>query len=287
MGSRISVVINTLNEEKNLAFALRSVQPWVDEIVVVDMHSEDQTVQIARDFSARVFFHDRVGFADPARAFALEQASGDWILVLDADELVPVPLSRTLLDLASSGKFDAVRVPFLHYILGAPLMHTSWGPRQGTLLRFFKKHHVQATSTIHDYLHLLPGSRVKELKFEPGLAIVHFNYLDSHHFIEKLNRYTSIEAEQTIQRGQRITPIGALLKAAKEFASRYIKGKGFLDGWRGFYLSFFMAFYRIAISAKTQELTVFGDRRQVESRYRREAEKILEAYGKSHVATSS
>ena len=85
----ISAVLNTLDEERRIAFALRSVRPWVDEIVVVDMASSDRTVEIARSFGAHVASHARTGFVEPARAFACAQAAGDWILVLDADELVP------------------------------------------------------------------------------------------------------------------------------------------------------------------------------------------------------
>jgi glycosyltransferase involved in cell wall biosynthesis len=286
MPPRISVVLNTLNEEKNLPFALRSVEPWVDEIIVVDMHSDDRTVDIASGFGAKIFFHERLGFADPARAFAINQASGDWILVLDADEVVPFPLSRALVSIARSGSADAVRIPFLHYMLGAPLMHTNCGPRQGTLLRFFKKQHVRATSTIHNFFHPVPGSRVLELRFAPGLAVVHFTYLDSQQFMEKLDRYTSTEAQQAFARGERITPVGALVNAAKEFGGRYIKGRGCQDGWRGFYISLFYTFYRIVAAAKLQELTAVGHREQIESSYRQEAEEILKGYGELQSAHS-
>jgi len=279
MAPKISVVINTLNEEKNLPNALRSLQPWIDEIIIVDMHSEDRTVEIAREFGAKVFFHERLDFADPARAFALEQASGDWVLVLDADEVIPFPLSRALMSIASTGKGDVVLVHLLNYWFGDPLMHTNTGPFQTRQLRFFRRHHVRATSTIHNYLHLIPGSRVLEIKYEPGLAIVHFAYFDSRDFIEKLNRYTNIEARQAFEKGERITPAGALLRAAKEFAARYIKGQGFQDGWRGFYISLFYTFYRIVAAAKLHELTAFGSREQVEARYQQEAEEILKAYG--------
>jgi glycosyltransferase involved in cell wall biosynthesis len=279
MKPRISAVLNTLNEEKSLPFALRSVQPWADEIVVVDMYSDDRTVDIAREFGAKVFFHERAGFADPARAFALKQASGDWILVLDADEMIPFPLSKALVGIARSGSADVVGIPMLPYLLGAPLMHTNCGPRQGTLLRFFKKGHVKATGTIHNYLHLVPGSRVLKLDYEPGVAIVHFAYLDSQDFMEKLDRYTSIEAKQALERGERITPLGALLRAAKEFGGRYIKGRGFQDGWRGFYVTLFYTFYEIVAAAKLQELNALGNREGVELRYRQEAEGILKAYG--------
>jgi (heptosyl)LPS beta-1,4-glucosyltransferase len=286
MKPRISVVINTLNEEKNLPFALRSVQPWVDEIVVVDMYSDDRTVDIAREFGAKVFFHERVGFFDSARAFALEQASGDWILVLDADEVVPLPLSKLLTSVAHADSADVVRIPWLNYLLGAPLMHTRWGPDQDTHPRFFKKRRVTTSFTVHNYLHLCPGCRVSTIRYEPGLAVVHFNYVDSQHFLEKLNRYTSIEAEQAFDRDERIPPVGALVKAAGEFAQRYFKGGGFRDGWRGFYLSLFMSFYRIVQAAKLMELTTLGNRERIESYYRQEAEEILKAYGEPPPATA-
>jgi hypothetical protein len=140
---------------------------------------------------------------------------------------------------------------------------------------------------VHNYLHVLPGSRALTLKFEPGLAIVHFNYLDSQQFIEKLNRYTTIEAEQAFERGERKTPIRALLGGVKEFGNRYIAARGFRDGWRGFYLSLFMSFYRLVAAAKLQELKVLGQRELIESRYRQEAEEILKAYEETRPSGAS
>jgi glycosyltransferase involved in cell wall biosynthesis len=279
MKPRISAVINTLNEEKSLPFALRSVQPWVDEIVVVDMYSDDRTVDIAREFGAKVFFHERMGFVEPARPFAVAKATGDWILLLDADELVPFPLSQRLLAIAQGDRADLVRIPWLNYLLGAPLMHTGWGPTQDPHMRFFKRGFLQASPQIHSPLLPRSGGRVLVIPYEPACAILHFNYLDSADFLERLNRYTSIEAQQAFERGERATPVGVLIKAAKGFGLHFIKRRGFRDGWRGFYLSLFMSFYRIVTAAKLQELTALGPRELIESRYRQEAEKILKAYG--------
>src|SRR5450759_4249900 len=106
----ISVVINTLNEEANIAYALRSVRTWVDEIVVVDMHSDDRTREVAETYGARVYLHDRVGYVEPARRFALAKATGDWILILDADELIPPRLARRLSDIAAAGQADVVSI---------------------------------------------------------------------------------------------------------------------------------------------------------------------------------
>ena len=93
--AKISAVINTLNEESNIAFCLETLK-WCDEIIVVDMQSEDRTVEIAANFTDKIYNFERVGYVEPARKFAVEQATGDWILLIDADELVPKQLADKL-----------------------------------------------------------------------------------------------------------------------------------------------------------------------------------------------
>jgi|SRR5579875_1462939 len=283
MGTRISAVINTLNEEKNLPYALRSVCTWVDEIIVVDMHSTDRTVDIARTFGAKVYLHKPENFVEPARAFAISLPTGDWIIMLDADEVVPEPLSRKLVEIAhNSTDVDAVKIPWLNYLLGAPLGHTGWGPQQDKHIRFFKRGSVSADSAIHSSLKPKPGARILDLPYQKDHAIVHFNYLNTAQFIEKLNRYTSIEAKQAIERGERASYVTAFKRATKEFLWRYFKARGCLDGWRGFYLSAFMSFYRITLAAKLQELHVNGPRDLVESNYRSVAENLVNQYRKTN-----
>src|SRR5215207_10331034 len=164
--ARISVVINTFNEEKNLPYSLRSVRPWADEIIVVDMHSEDSTVEIARKFGAKVFLHERVGYADPARAYAVANATAEWILMLDADEVVPAPLSCHLKRIADDDRADIVMIPWLNYLLGAPLLHSGWGPEQDKQFRFFKRGMVEFTPKVHHVSKIVPGARVLQLRSE-------------------------------------------------------------------------------------------------------------------------
>src|SRR5688500_8186807 len=85
MKAPISVIINTLNEEANIAACVESVR-WAEDVVVVDMHSEDRTAALAESLGCRVFLHERTGYVEPARNFAIAQARHDWVLVLDADE---------------------------------------------------------------------------------------------------------------------------------------------------------------------------------------------------------
>src|SRR5688572_27812596 len=92
----IAVVINTLNEESNIGNCIDSVLELADEIVVCDMHSEDRTLEIARQKGARVVLHPRTGFVEPARRFAISQARHEWVLVLDADERMTDMLAARL-----------------------------------------------------------------------------------------------------------------------------------------------------------------------------------------------
>jgi (heptosyl)LPS beta-1,4-glucosyltransferase len=286
MDSRISVVINTLNEERNLPYALRSVQSWADEIVVVDMFSTDRTVEIAKQFGAKVFLHKGPGFNYAPREYAISQASGPWIFVLDADELVPTSLSKTLRRILERNDVDVVLVPRLNYLLGIALQHTRWGPDQDLQVRFFKKGKISASSIAHRDFQPGNGAKVLRIKFDGSNGIVHFNYLDTSQFIERLNRYTSIEAGQAFARGERSTPLRAIVHATKEFLSRYIKARGYLDGWRGFYLSLFMCFYRLATAAKQKELEVLGTRERILDVYKKEAESILNEYTVCNESTS-
>jgi glycosyltransferase involved in cell wall biosynthesis len=275
MAARISVVINTLNEERRLPYALRSVQGWVDEIVVVDMQSDDRTVEIAEASGARVFAHERLGYADPARAFAIAKATGDWILILDADELVPPRLARRLSNIAAADEADVVDLPRFNYLLGEPLAWTGWGPAQDHHQRFFRRGWVESTGDIHNFLRIREGARVLRLAPDRGLALVHFAYTDVSDFIERLNRYTTIEAVGRTAGRHRVRRARAIAATILEFTNRFLRHKGYRDGWRGFYLAGLMAFYRFAVYAKEQESTSIGTREDVEHLYEAEAERWL------------
>ena len=233
---------------------------------------------MARHFGAEIHFHERVNYVEPARAFAVEKCRGDWVLILDADELVPAPLSRALLALASSGTADAARLPRQNYLFGEAIHHGGWGAEEDRQLRFFRRGAVELSPRIHAVIQASPGARVTDLPGGPGMALVHFSYLDVSDFLQRLDRYTSIEARDALERGE--TPGGAKVVAAalREFARRFFKRRGFRDGWRGAALAAFMSFYQIATMAKLRELESSGPREKVIERYHEIAEKVLSGY---------
>ncbi len=274
----VTVVIHTLNEERNLPQALRSVRSWADDILVCDMHSDDDTVAVARRFGARVCLHERLGFADPARAFAIAQARHDWILVLDADELIPLPLARILAQVVAEDRSDICWIPRLNYLLGEPINGMGWGADADAQMRLFRRDAVVVTADIHRFFHAASGARERRLNFREHGAIVHFNYIDITQFVDKLNRYTSIEASQADRLGKPAWLPLAIAIALREAMRRYVFGGGYKFGWRGVYLTILMVGYRLAVQAKLRELRAGNTRASVNAHYRIEAEAYLKAW---------
>lgn len=278
MKSGISVVINTLNEERNLPNAIGSVAVWAEDIVVVDMYSNDRTCDIAREFGARVFMHERIRDFDQARQFAIDNALCEWILILDADEMVVPALSFRLIQCAKSNEADIVVIPRLNYDLGMPLMHSGSGPDQDKQMRFFRKGKLEISSKIHAFLHPKPGARLKSLRFEDGAYLAHFGFLDTTQFLEKMVRYTGIEAEQAFEQGKRSSSSVMLWKAVKAFISRFLVYGGYRDGWRGLNMSLYLGAYRIMTYAKLRQLQEVGDHGHVRARCQGIADLILKEY---------
>jgi (heptosyl)LPS beta-1,4-glucosyltransferase len=275
---QVSVVINTYNEEHNLPYALRSVHSWAHEIIVVDMHSTDKTVQIAEQYGAKVFYHDQTGYVEAARAYAVAQASHEWVLLLDADEVVPKTLSEALLELAQHDRADVVYIPYCNYFLGQYLKGTFIRLGNDTHARFFKRSHLLLKSRIHQYVQPAPGARRLVLAHQEALAIHHFSYASLSSFAQKIDRYTTVEANQALERGEKSSIVRALWDAVTEFLSQYIKHQGFRAGWRGFYYSAYMAHYYIAKWGKLKSLYAAGNPEQIRQGYDDVAESLLKNY---------
>ncbi|MCF2939761.1 glycosyltransferase family 2 protein [Paenibacillus alkaliterrae] len=245
--AKISVIINTLNEEQNIGNCLECVK-WADEIIVVDMYSNDKTVEIVREYTDKVYFHERMGYADPARQFALNQANNEWILVVDADELVPKEMRNRIIEIADSGKWDAVLLPHLNYFFGHKMEASGCGPLQNMHIRFFKKSVMQYSDRIHNFAHVTPSARIYYLK-DTSCSFIHFSYLDVEHFLEKVNRYTTIEANNAKKSGETFSLLRTIWRGFKEVVYFFVK-KGYKDGLYGFALSIFMLSYRISVGLK-------------------------------------
>ncbi len=249
---KISVVINTLNEEKNIERAIKSVE-WADEVIVCDMHSEDETVKIARQFGAKVIYHKKEGFVEPARNFAIAKASNAWILVLDADEEIPDSLVKKLKSIANEGQVDFVQIPRKSTIFGKWMHASMWWPDLNT--RFFRKGKAVWSGQIHRP----PKTSGKGLTLptDESMAIIHYHYKSVSQFIERLNEYTTIQARELKNSGYNFAWQDLITKPTNEFLGRFFAGRGFEDGLHGLALGLLQAFSFLIVYLKTWEIEGF------------------------------
>ena len=273
---KISAVINTRNEERNIRYCLETLQ-WCDEIIVVDMESEDKTVEIAKEYTDKIFNHPKVLAFDIARKYAVEKATGDWILLIDADEMVPKSLALILKEIALKNQVDIVEISFRHYIMGEWIRHSGWG--YTPLPRFFKRGKIVFYETIHNYMKKTDSAITFRVEPQNENYLFHFNYTDSTHFIEKLNRYTSIEACQFYEQEVRFSYCRLIKAAVLEFYSRFIEMRGYKDGFRGFALSLMMSFYRVLSYIKLWEKYEYKEE-PVKEKYDKIKLELLKGLGK-------
>lgn len=249
MGNGISVVINTLNEGKHLPRVLASVS-WADEVVVCDMHSGDDTVEIAKKLGAKVVYYKKISFVEPARNFAISKTSSDWVLVLDPDEEVPFELGEKLQEMAKKQDApDYIEIPRKNIIFGRWMKASMWWPDYN--IRFFKKGAI----VWDDKIHRPPktsgqGFQVPE---EERYALVHYHYDGVSQFIERMNRYTDVQAREVHDSGYKFSWQDLVEKPLGEFLSRFFLNRGFEDGLHGLALSLLQAFSFLVVYLKVWE----------------------------------
>ena len=237
----LSIAIITFDEEKNIRACLKSVS-WADEIIIVDGESKDRTIEICREFTDRIFVRKWPGFA-AQKQFALEQCTHNWVLSLDADERIRPELAREIQDVLNN---DTKKAGYLiarrSYFLGQWIRHCGWYP--GYQVRLFRKS-----------LTCVSNSRVHEGFVVTGeigrLAhdIDHFSHPSLHSSLEKLNRYSTLEAIDRLER-KKVHWYDFVLHTFSAFLVKYIGQKGFLDGMHGFLLSWISAFLKMVLYMK-------------------------------------
>lgn len=252
--NKTSAVLVVRNEEGNILRCLNSVS-WVDEIIVVDMESTDKTVEMVKKFTDKIYSHPQVGFADPARNFAIEKATGPWILMVDADEEIPSTLTHKLKELAQApAGNNFFRIPRKNIIFGKWIKHSRWWPDY--VVRFFKKEAVSFLPQVHGVP--LTRGEGKDLEEKEEEAIIHHNYQTVSQFLERLNRYTSEQVRDLTGKGYRFKWQDLMAKPTNEFLGRFFVGEGYKDGIHGLALASLQAFSELVLYLKVWEKEGFS-----------------------------
>lgn len=224
----LSVVIITKNEEHNIGRCLASLD-WADEIVVVDSGSRDRTMDIAREYGARIIETPWLGFGK-TKQLAVDAVSHDWVLSIDADEEVPKPLVGEIKDILEYPVKQGYRIARRSFYLNRPVKFSGW--RNDAPLRLFNRKHGRFNGKIlHESV---------ELATRPGKVNAHMRHysyptLSSH--LLKIGSYSRLGAKQLLKKEKKVNPVFACLRGLAKFMNMYLLKLGFLDGKEGLVLA--------------------------------------------------
>ena len=255
MGKISAVITAIAGEEKYLDSCLTSIKGFVDEIVIVDMSQEDEINKIAKKFKAKLYTHEFVNYVEPVRNFGISKANGEWILILDPDEEISSSLAARLTQIIKEENADYVRIPRENIVFGKVLRHSRWWPDYN--IRFFKKGKVSWDEVIHS-VPMTEGNGI-DLEAKNEFAIVHHHYESVEQFVERMNRYTTVQAKLK-SKDYVFNGLDLISKPSGEFLSRYFAGEGYKDGIHGLALSLLQALSELVLYLKIWQMEKFEDK---------------------------
>ncbi|GIK23111.1 MAG: glycosyltransferase family 2 protein [Ignavibacterium sp.] len=243
--NKISAVIITGNEEKNIKDCLQSVT-WADEIIVVDSESIDNTVKIAKEFTDKVFVQKWLGYAKQ-KSYAISLAKNEWVISLDADERVTEALKDEILSFnLDNTKYSAFKIKRENYFIGKKINGCGWG--NDYQLRLFRKSGTRVDERLVHEKFIVEGE-VAELKN----PILHYSYNNLKEGFDKINVYSSLEAEEKFNK-KKVSTLRIIFYPVFAFLHHYLFRKGIKDGKHGLMISLMHAVTKLQVQMKIWEL---------------------------------
>ena len=242
----ISAVIITFNEERIIANTLKQLY-WCDEIIIVDSYSNDDTAEICHQFGCKVFSRHFEGYGDQKR-YAVSLAKNDWILCIDADEVLTDKLINEILSInLEATPYVGFSFPMNMFFLNKEFAfgHES---RRHFLRMFNRKSGGFQENNVHESIKL--NGPVKKLN---GL-VQHYSYYSLRQYLEKFNKYTSLSAEMAYKAGKKRSLPMALLALPYNFFKYYLLDRNFLNGFKGLVWSILSTCYHFVKFVKLKEL---------------------------------
>jgi glycosyltransferase involved in cell wall biosynthesis len=225
---KLSATIITLNEEKNIARCLESLQQVADEIVVLDSYSTDQTEEICKKYGTRFISHPFENYVAQKNEVA-QQASHNFILSIDADEVLSEKLIHEILKIKKNPLADAYTFSRLNNFCGTWIKHAGWYPDKK--LRIYDRTKGRWTGLkIHEKIEMDSGSLVKHVSGD----LYHYTFHSITQHIETINKFSTIVAQERLEKGKKTSILRILFKPVFKFMQMYFVKLGFLDGFYGF-----------------------------------------------------
>lgn len=249
----LSVVVSAYNEEKHLRACLSSV-PFADEIIVVNNSSSDATEQIAREFTKKVYTRPNNSMLNINKNFGFAKATGDFILNLDADEVIPPDLAKEIQEtIEMPESADGYWISRKNIIFGKWIQSGLWWPDKQ--IRLFKREKGKFPCVhIHEYIAI--DGKIESL-LHPYL---HHNYDSVDQYLTKLERCTTTEASYLIRTNYQFTWFDAVRFPMSDFLKIFFLEKAYRDGLHGLVVSILQAFYSFIVFAKVWEHAKFPEK---------------------------
>ena len=246
---KISVVIITFNEERNIARCLVSLGGVADEIIVVDSFSTDATKKKCKRHQVKWFQHAFESHIQQ-KNYALSLASNEWVLSLDADEALSDELRKSILEMKKLEGLDAWELKRLTNFCGKWIRHAGWYP--DTKVRLWKKSMAEwGGQNPHDRVVLKPNTKVGQLSGD----LFHYSFYSLAEHVQQIQKFSSIAAESAYANGKRANFVrNVLIGPAFTFFKKFLLQAGFLDGYFGFVISVNTAFSKYLKYIKLKEL---------------------------------
>lgn len=222
----LSVCMITYNEEVNIARTLEQFFDLAEEIIIVDSFSEDSTCDIAKEYGAKIYREKWRGFVEQKNS-ALDKCTMEWILLLDADEVISKELKASIIKEINNPSADAFHINRKTYYLGK-LMNYAWQPDWNLRLAKRSTKPIWMGDMVHESL------KIKGSTNRISGEIIHYSYTGIKHHFEKTNLYAEISAQSYYESGKRASIINFMLNPLYAFLRLYFLRKGVFDGVRGF-----------------------------------------------------
>lgn len=235
-------IVVSYNEAQRLCDCLKSLS-FCDQLIVIDIGSADASVEIAREYGAKVFTHQWVPVVEQVWPFAVSLARNEWIVRLDPDEVFPNALFHDVVQaIQKDDTLAVVKLPHQYYFRGKPLTTTKWGGIK-YIGRIFHKDRVELTSQVHRGMKVKPGYYLATIGETPNNVVQHY-WVDSYgQLFEKHWRYIKQEGEARYSAGERFSWVRGIDETVRALAVNLIRRKGIFGGLTGIFLSFFFAWY--------------------------------------------
>jgi (heptosyl)LPS beta-1,4-glucosyltransferase len=225
---KISVIVITKDEEKNITGCLQSVD-WADEIIVVDSESEDKTVELAEKFTDKIFKKKWEGYVRQKK-YALSLAKGEWVLNIDADERVSTGLKEEIMKMPVKDS-DGYLIRRENYLFGKKITTCGWD--RDYQMRLFRKLKAEIPEKLVHEGFVVNGKTGK-LKN----VIIHNTYSSLYNYLKKVNNYTTLKAEEVYKTRGKVTALTLIAHTFSAFFRYFLSLKGYKDGMRGLIISF-------------------------------------------------